>query len=282
MGRVAIVTDSASDLSPDEAATAGITVIPLYVTFGDRQFVTGVDLSPEQFWAELTKPGAPLPKTAATSPGVFKDAFERLLAEGADEVVYVGVGAKLSATVGSAKVAREMMGDAAARIHIVDSASASMGVTLLARLALAEAAAGRTGAEIVETLERRRRDVVCFVALDTLEYLKRGGRISAARAAIGGVLSIKPIITIEDGVVDTVDRPRTRSKARARLIELLTAQPAEEVAIVHGQADDVAGFADELAAAWGFPRERMTVTLVGASIGPHVGPGAYGALVLKR
>lgn len=282
MSRVAIVTDSASDLSPDEAAAAGITVVPLYVTFGDRQFVAGVDLSTEQFWAELTKPGAPFPKTAAASPGAFRDAFERLLADGAEEVVYVGVGAKLSATVGSAKVAREMLADAAARIHIVDSASASMGVTLLANLAVAQAAAGRSGAEIVEMLERRRRDIVLFVALDTLEYLKRGGRISPARAAIGGVLSIKPIITIEDGVVDTADRPRTRSKARARLIELLTAQPAQEVAVLHGQADDVEGFADELATAWGFPRERMTVTLVGASVGPHVGPGAYGAVILKR
>jgi fatty acid-binding protein DegV len=96
------------------------------------------------------------------------------------------------------------------------------------------------------------------------------------------MLSVKPIITVEDGTVDTADRPRTRTKARARLIELLTQKPAEAVAIMHGQTDDIEAFADELAAALKFPREEMTVSLIGASVGPHVGPGAYGAIVLTR
>ena len=136
MSRVAVVTDSASDLAPDGAAAAGITVVPLFVTFGEREFVAGVDLSSEEFWRELTKPGAPFPKTAAASPGAFKDTFERLFAEGADEIVYVGVGSKLSATIGSAKVARDMLADRQASIHIVDSTSASMGITLLALMLL--------------------------------------------------------------------------------------------------------------------------------------------------
>jgi DegV family protein with EDD domain len=283
MSRVAVVTDSASDLRPDEAAALGIAVVPLYVTFGEREYRAGVELSTDDFWRELTSPGTPFPKTAAAPPGAFKETFERLLAEGAEEIIYVGVGAKLSATVGSAKVARDMFPpDRQERIHIVDSASASMGITLLAKLALEQAAEGRSAAEIVELLERRRKDVTLFVALETLEYLKRGGRISPARAAIGGVLSIKPIITIDDGVVDTADRPRTRGKARTRLLELLTQKPIDEIAVLHGQADDIEAFADELAAASGFPRERMTITLIGASVGPHVGPGAYGAVMLTR
>lgn len=280
--RVAVVTDSASDLPPGEAASLGIAVVPLFVSFGERQYLAGVELSSEQFWVELTKPGAPFPKTAAASPGAFKETFERLFEQGAEEIVYVGVGAKLSATVGSAKVARDMLGDRAAHIHIVDSTSASMGVALLAKLAVQLAAEGKSAAEIVAEVERRREDVVLYVVLETLEYLKRGGRISPARAAIGGVLSIKPIITVEDGVVDTADKPRTRGKARARLIELLNQKPADEVAILHGDAEDVDAFADELAAASGFPRERMTSYLIGPSVGPHVGPGAYGAVILAK
>ena len=109
MSRVAVVTDSASDLPPEQAEAAGITVVPLLVTFGDKEYRAGVDLSAEEFWRELTAPGAPFPKTAAAAPGTFKDTFESLFSEGADEIVYVGVGGKLSATLGSAKVARDML-----------------------------------------------------------------------------------------------------------------------------------------------------------------------------
>ena len=282
MSRVAVVTDSASDLPPDEAPRDGITVVPLFVTFGEREYRAGVDLSSEDFWRELTKPGAPFPKTAAAPPGAFKEAFERLFAEGADDIVYVGVGGKLSAAVGSARVAREALPpERQPHVHIVDTESASMGVTLLARMAVDMSAAGKSAAQIVAELERRRDDVKLFVALETLEYLKRGGRISPARAAIGNVLSVKPIITIENGIVETADRPRTRGKARARLLELLTARPVESIAILHGQAENIEGFADELAAAAGVARERITINLIGPSVGPHVGPGSYGAVILK-
>ena len=275
------MTDSASDLPPDEAREAGITVVPLLVTFGAKEYRAGIDLSSEDFWRELTKPDAPFPKTAAASPGSFGEAFARLFAEGADEVIYVGVGSKLSATVASARVARDKMTERAGHIRIVDSASASMGITALAKLAVAMAGEGREATEIVAALEKRKEDVKLYVALDTLEYLKRGGRISPARAAIGNVLSVKPIITVEDGVVDTADRPRTRSKARARLLELLTEKPVEQIAILHGDADDIETFADELAAAAAFPRDQITINLIGASVGPHVGPKAYGAVVLR-
>jgi DegV family protein with EDD domain len=118
--------------------------------------------------------------------------------------------------------------------------------------------------------------------LETLEYLKRGGRISPARAAIGGLLSVKPIITLEDGVVETADRPRTQGKARARLLELLTELKPERVAVLHGQAPGLDKFVDDLSAAWDFPRSEMSIHLIGSSVGPHVGPGAYGAVVLQR
>lgn len=278
MPRVAIVTDSASDLTDEQAAAAGITVVPLLLSFGDKEYRAGVDISTDQFWTELTREGAPFPRTAAAAPGTFKETFERLLADGAEEIVYIGVGAKLSATLQSASVARDMLPDKS--IRVVDSEAASMGIGLLAMEATEMAAAGRTGEEIAAMVEERRADLRLYVVLETLEYLKRGGRISPAQAAIGSLLSVKPIITLQDGVVETADRPRTRGKAQARLLELLSGVKAERVAVLHGRAPDVESFADLLAGAAGFPRERMTINLIGSSVGPHVGPGAYGAVML--
>jgi DegV family protein with EDD domain len=278
---IRVVTDSVSDLEPAEAAERGIVVVPLYVTFGDKEYKVGIDLSSKDFYRELTAAGAAFPKTAAPAPGTFREIFERLLAEGVDDIVYVGVGSKLSATVSSAKVARDgLPADRQAHVHVIDSATASMGITLLAQMAVDLAAQGKSAREIVVEIERRRDDVKLYVMLETLEYLKRGGRISPARAAIGNVLSVKPIITVEDGVVETADRPRTRGKARARLLELLSAKPLEQVWLLHSEAAGMDEFAQDLAKATGFPRDKMSTHLIGASVGPHVGPGAYGAVTL--
>jgi DegV family protein with EDD domain len=283
MSRIGVVTDSASDLEPDEAARLGIVVVPLYVTFGDREFRAGIDLSSKDFWRELTAAGAAFPKTAAAPPGAFQEIFERLFEDGCEDVIYVSVGGKLSATMNSAKVARDALpAERQVHVHIVDSNSASMGVTLLAVMAVDLAAKGKSAAQVVAEIERRRDDVKFYVVLETLEYLKRGGRISAARAAIGDVLSVKPIITLEDGVVETADRPRTRSKARARLLELLSAKKVEQVWLLHGEAEGMDEFATDLAKKTKFPRDKMSVHLIGPSVGPHVGPGAYGAVLLLR
>jgi DegV family protein with EDD domain len=281
MSRVAVVTDSASDLTQSQADAGNVTLVPLLVYFGDKEYRAGADMSAEDFWTELTRPGAPFPRTAAASPGAFKEAYDKAFAGGADEIVCVTVGSKLSATIKSAQVAREMLPEKT--IHIVDSESATLSQGLLALTAGGMAAVGASADEIVANLERRRDTARLYLVLDTLEYLKRGGRISAAQAAIGSVLSVKPIITIEDGVVETADRPRTRSKARARLLELFEGikQP-ERVAILDCKAPEVESFADDLAKQLKFPRDEMTFNLVGPSVGPHVGPGSYGAVVLPR
>jgi DegV family protein with EDD domain len=283
IGRIAVVTDSVSDLEPAEAAERGIVVVPLYVTFGDREFRAGVDLSSKEFWRELTAAGAAFPKTSAPPPGAFRDTFDRLFEDGAEDIIYIGVSSKLSATVASAKVARDgLPADRQAHVHIIDSATASMGITLLAQMAVELAGQGKSANEVVSEIERRRDDVKLYVMLETLEYLRRGGRISPARAAIGNVLSVKPIITVEDGAVETADRPRTRSRARARLLELLGAQKVEQVWLLHGEADGMDEFAVDLSKATGFPRAQMSTHLIGPSVGPHVGPGAYGAIVLLQ
>jgi DegV family protein with EDD domain len=281
LSRVAIFTDSASDLDPDLAAAEGIGIVPLLVSFGSDTYKAGVELSTAAFWERMVAPDAPFPKTAASSPGAFKEAYEAAFTAGAGAIVSVHAAGTLSGTIKSAQIARDMLPDR--EIHVVDSLSASMAEGILARMGVELAADGRPAAEIAEVLEARTSDIVVYVALETLEYLKKGGRISGAQAAIGTLLSVKPIIRLKDGVVDTAERVRTRSKARERLIELICERPIERLAILHTVSPDVEAFRDEVVArASGLDATDVTIGLVGASVGPHLGPGCVGAAVLYR
>jgi DegV family protein with EDD domain len=280
VSRVAIFTDSASDLDLEVAAAEGIGIIPLLVSFGDETYKAGVELSTEAFWDRMVAPDAPFPKTAASSPGDFKDAYEAAFTAGAEAIVSIHVAGTLSGTIKSAQIARDMLPDR--EIHVVDSLGASMAQGILADMALELAADDRPAAEIAETLENRAPDMRMYVAVETLEYLKKGGRISGAQAAIGSLLSVKPIIRVNAGVVDTVDRVRTRSKARERLIELICERPVERLAILHTMSPDVEAFRDEVVARAGLDVEDVTISLVGPSVGPHLGPGCVGAAVMYR
>ena len=281
MRRVAIFTDSASDLDPEEARRDGIHVVPLLVSFGSATFKAGVDLSTPEFWERMIAPDAPFPTTAASSPGEFKEAYEQAFADGADAIVSIHVASNLSATIKSAQIARDMLPDR--EIHVVDSLGASMAEGILCRMGVEMAAAGRAPEEIAATLEERAPDMRMYVALETLEYLKKGGRISGTRAAIGTLLSVKPIISVKHGEVDTADRVRTRTKARERLLELIHERPIERISILHTVAPDVEAFREEiLRRSPDLRPDDVTIELVGASVGPHLGPGCVGAAVLYR
>jgi len=281
VSHVAIVTDSAADLTPEQAAVAGITVVPLIVSFGSESFRAGVDLSTDAFWERMVAPDAPFPTTAASSPGAFGEAFDACFAAGAEAIVCVDVAETLSGTIKSARIAADLRPER--EIWIVDSHSASMGVGILAILAGELAADGRSAADIAAELERRRDDLDLFVALDTLAYLRKGGRISGPQAAIGTLLSVKPIITVRNGVVETADRPRTRSKARERVIELLTSSGLERIAVLYTVGAKPVSFRDELIARTGgsIDADHVTIQPVGPSVGPHLGPGCVGAVVLR-
>jgi DegV family protein with EDD domain len=277
---VAIMTDSASDLPPQVAAAKGIRVVPLIVNFGSQEFLSGVTLTTEQFWERMLAPDAPFPTTAAASPGDFKAAFEAAFVDGAASIVCITVGGTLSGTLKSAEIAKNLLPDR--EIHLVDTHTVSMGEGLLALLGVELAAAGKSGAEIAATLDERKQDIDLYVALDTLEYLKRGGRISGARAAIGTMLSVKPIITVIDGHVDTADRVRSRAKARERVLELLTAKPLERAALLHTANADEEEFEQAFLARSGLDRSMVQTMLVGPSVGPHLGPGCVGGVVLYK
>jgi DegV family protein with EDD domain len=281
LSRVAIFTDSASDMDPAEAAASGIHIVPLFVNFGAETFRAGVDLTTEAFWERMTAPDAPFPTTAASSPGDFKEAYEAAFEAGAEAIVSIHVASTLSGTIKSAQIARDMLPDR--EIHVVDSYGASMAEGILARMAVELAEADVAAEEIAGALEDRVPDMRMYVALETLDYLKKGGRISPARAAIGTLLSMKPIIKVEHGVVDTADRVRTRSKARERLIEMIVERPVERLAILHTLAPDVEAFRTEvLARLPDLDPGSVSIELVGSSVGPHLGPGCVGAAVLYR
>jgi DegV family protein with EDD domain len=280
VARIVFVTDSASDLDPAIAKAHGIRIVPLVVTFGADSFRAGVDLSTAEFWERMTAAGAAFPKTAASSPGEFKAVYEGAFAEGADAIVSVHVAASLSGTMKSAEIARSMLPDR--EIHLVDSQGASMAEAILCFMGQELADRGMPAGEIAETLSDRAADLRMYVSLETLEYLKKGGRISGAQAAIGTLLSVKPIIAVEAGVVETADKPRTRSKSRERCIELITARPIERLAILHTMAPDIDEFRDEVTRRAGLNPDDVSVSIVGASVGPHLGPGCVGAAVLYQ
>jgi DegV family protein with EDD domain len=276
---VAIVTDSGSDQTPEELSERNIHQVPLTVSFGSESFLSPDELSPDRFWERMCAPDSPFAHTAAPSAGQFKQVFEEALAEGADGIVCVCLGEKISATIGSARMAAEML--PGKQIEVVDSRSASMGVGALALRGATLAAEGKTATEIAAALSKLQTENVFFVVLETLEYLRRGGRISHAKAAIGGLLSVKPVITVEDGLVVPADQPRTRAKARERLLELMSARPLTELHMLYSPPADVEGFREELLARLpGPPPGLVTSRVIGPVIGAHVGPGAYGGVLV--
>jgi DegV family protein with EDD domain len=282
MAGPAIVTDSAADLPPQLARERDIAVVPLITNFGEETYQVGVDLSAAEFWAKLTASGSPFPTTAAAAPGTFQATYESRFAEGADAVVAIHVASTLSATMKSAQIARDAL--VQREILILDSWSASGGTGLLALLAADLRDQGLSAADIARKVNERIADLRLYVVVETLDYLRRGGRISGAQAALGTLLSVKPIITIGEGKVEQVDRVRTRGKARERLLELLAAEPVEGVFVLHGLSPDVDDFKDQLLARLleRPPDERVVTSLIGASVGAHLGPGCVGAAVLLK
>lgn len=278
---VAIVTDSGSDLTPTRLRENNIRQVPLSVSIGDRSYLSPDELTSEEFWRLMRIPNCPFPHTAAASAGQFRQVFEQAFEGGADSVVCVCLSESLSSTIGSARMAKEML--PGREIHVVDSRSASMAVGALALRGATMAAQGVSAAEIAAEMERLRQTIAVFVGLETLEYVRRGGRISHAKAAVGGLLSVKPIITVTDGIVVTADQPRTRTKALERVLELMTDHPATEVHILYTPPADEAAFREAVLARMPAPAPKLvTAQVIGPVIGAHVGPGAYGGVLIRE
>ena len=270
---VRIVTDSSCDLPQALADKLGITIVPLSIRFGDEEFIDRTTITADEFWARCNASPV-LPETAAPSPGQFETEYRRLKADGATAVVVVALSSSLSATMQSAEIAaRNVAGDI--DVHIVDSRNASMGLGLTA-LECAEAAlAGATAADIVKLADSLIPRTHVFGALDTLENLKKGGRIGGAKAMLASALSIKPLIEVRNGLVEEAGKQRTRSKALAHLIDILKQNSGrlERVGILHAQCADIEQFLASVREVWS---GEVIVVDIGAVIGTHAGVGTIG------
>jgi DegV family protein with EDD domain len=275
-----IVTDSTADLTPDEAAALGVTIVPLTVFFGEEAFLDGIELDSASFYDKLQK-AKDLPRTSQPPPASFQEAYTRLIEEGADGIISVHLSSKLSGTYQSACTARDTMPEEARKvpIEVIDSLSVSGGMALSIRKAAAEAKQGLSLEEIKSHLVECLSRTHIFAVLDTLEYLKRGGRIGAARAFLGNMLSVKPILAVKDGQVAPVEQPRTRNKAYARLAQIVSEyMPLEELLIAESSTE----VGEQLAAALKtvYPRPIQRYNL-GAALGAHAGPGTAAVVVVS-
>ena len=270
---VRIVTDSSCDLTDEQTSALGIEVVPLSIRFGDEEFTDGVDLTVDQFYERLAT-AAELPETAAPAPGKFEEAFRRAVELGADEIVCINISSDLSATMQSAQNAGRAM-EGTASVHVIDSRSITMGLGSQV-LAAAEAARdGQAGADIVALVEDMAARTHVFGALDTLENLRKGGRIGGAQHLLGNLLSIKPILDISTGKVEEAGKARTRKKALQVLAEKALSLPeVERLCVCHGNAPDLDEFLDLLAAR--YPRDTIPVAKIGPVIGTHGGPRVMG------
>jgi DegV family protein with EDD domain len=269
---VRIVTDSASDLPEALCEELGIEVVPLTIRFGEREYVDRKELSTEAFWRELAA-STVLPETAAPSVGAFEETFRNLSESGADGIVCINLSAQLSATMQSAQVAAKAL-DGRTPISIIDSKSASMGIGNLAIHAARRARGGATLEEIVREVEDRRERQHVLAALDTLEYLRKGGRIGGAQAMLGSMLSIKPVIEVRDGAVEQAGKVRTRSKALQFLVDHIPVGNIEAISILHADAPDVDEFLAMLQPT--LPDANVVVGMIGPVIGVHTGPRVLG------
>jgi len=270
---VRIVTDSSCDLTDDEVASHGIEVVPLSIRFGDEEFEDRTELTVEAFYDKLASSSV-LPETAAPAPGKFEAAFRRQQAAGADAVVCINLSSGLSATMQSARNAATGVA-ADLDVHVVDSRSITSGLGTQVLLAAEAAAGGASAAEVVALVERLVKRTHVFGALDTLDNLKKGGRIGGAQALLGSMLSIKPILDISSGEVENPAKARTRRKALDVLRDTVVEHGAvEHLCLAHGFAPDL----DDMLAllAEHHPRDAISVRHIGPVIGAHGGPRVMG------
>ncbi len=270
---IRIVTDSSCDLPEAVVSQLGVRVVPLSIRFGDEEFIDREQLSTDEFWARCSRQDT-LPETAAPAPGQFEVVYRSLAEEGATGIVVVSLSGALSATLQSAELAARSVSDLIP-VRVVDSRSVSLGVGTIV-LACARLAADGASLEDVEALARdRAARTHVFGALDTLENLKKGGRIGNAKALLATALAIKPIIEVIDGQVEQGGKQRTRSKALKFLVDKVRQYEGRisDLAVLHADCSDVDEFVDMLRP---FHSGEIVIGQIGPVIGTHAGRGTIG------
>ncbi|HEY8284272.1 MAG TPA: DegV family protein [Chloroflexota bacterium] len=271
MGEVRIVTDSASDIPAAAADALGITIVPLSVQFGSKSYVEREDLTASQFYALLAS-DPNFPRTSQPSVGRFEEVYRALSGQGA-EIISIHLSSKLSGTFNAATLAAANVPDA--RVHLVDTLTASMAEGMYVLAAARMAADGRPVEAILDAIEALRTRVFVIFMLDSMTHVQRGGRIGRAQSMIGTLLNIKPLLVIEDGLVTPRQRARTTARALREMANLARDRaPLAEVHVMHANAPQVA--AQLAALLQPFVQGTLDIDTLGAVIGTHAGAGTIG------
>lgn len=284
---VKIITDSASDITQEEAKKLGITVLPLTIFFETEEFQDNVTLSTTEYYNKLIE-SAELPKTSQVTPYAFSKAYKDAFNEH-DEIVVITISKYLSGCFQSATLAKEEFDDNN-NIYLIDSLNATIGEQVLVKLAVKLRDEGKSGAEIASILEEKVSKVRLIALLDTLEYLKKGGRISSATAFFGGLLSIKPVIGIDNGQVKMIGKARGSKNANNLLKELVVQNGGIDFELPFSLA--YSGLNDTLLQKYIFDNKdlyekyvdsnTLGITQIGCTIGTHVGPGAIAVAFFSK
>lgn len=277
MTKVAVMTDSTAYLPDNLVKSLSITVAPQVLIWGEETFRDGVDIMPDEFYNRL-KTAKVMPTTSQVSIGDMKTIFEKLLESGYD-VLGIFISSKLSGTIQSATQARELLPKAADRISIVDSDSTAMAMGFHVLTAARAAQAGASLAECLQLAEQSRTHTGVYFVVDTLEFLRRGGRIGGAQALLGSALNIKPILELRNGRIESIEKVRTKGKAIERMIDLVLQRVGDQkpvrLATLHANAEAEARQALEKATLQLHPDETVFAS-VSPVIGTHAGPGTIG------
>ncbi|QCW50593.1 DegV family protein [Nocardioides dongxiaopingii] len=288
---VAVVTDSTASLPADLAARHGIVVVPLQVVVGADAFDEGSPEATPARVADALREFRPV-STSRPAPAVFLDAYRAAAAAGATDVVSVHLSGEMSGTFESAQLAARDARAEGVRVVCVDSRQVGVATGYATLTAAEVAAAGGSAEEVAEAARQRAADSSSYFYVDTLEYLRRGGRIGAAAALLGGALAVKPLLTIEDGTVSSLERVRTSSRALARLADLAVAAAGDrpvDVCVAHlASPERAAALTEQLAERLadqlhgGSEGDRVWCAEIGAVLGAHVGPGMLAVCVAPR
>ena len=277
---IRILVDSAADFSAEEAKACNMELVPINITFEDKNYLDGIEITKDEFYELLTSSEV-FPKTAQPSPQDFLDVFEDVKEKG-DQLVYISLSSALSGTFQSATLAKSMV--EYDEIYLVDSLSATRAIRLMAEYACKLREEGKDAAMIAQELEAFRSRVVILAAVDTLEYLYKGGRLSKAAAAVGELANLKPIITVtQEGKMAVPAKALGRNKALSTLVKMVTEKDIDTTFPIYSIYAVGEENTEKLEEKLGKEGVRVTKRLqIGSTIGCHVGPGAFGVIFVTK
>ena len=279
---IKIVIDSASDISKEEAQKMGVTMLPMLISFGEEDYLDGETLLPNEFYEKLIESDT-MPKTSQITPYRFEEVFEELTKNG-DEVIAITISSKLSGTYAAAKQAAEKFGGL---VRVVDSMNACIGERLLCQYALRLIEGGHGLDETVNELEKAKGKINVMAMLGTLEYLKKGGRISSAVAFAGELLALKPVVAVVEGEVKLIGKAMG-SKAGNNLLNRLVKEKGIDfsmpIGVVWSGMNDMLlqKYVKDSAVLWEGHTDKVPAYILGASVGAHIGPGAIGVAFFEK